>query len=64
MCAPSRYTVLTGRFAERSKVAQSKTLACDASNTMVDVQVPKTKLDEEEADNLASTLKAAPSLLH
>jgi arylsulfatase A-like enzyme len=59
MCAPSRYSVLTGRFAERSKYAQAETTACDASNTVVDVQVPKTKLDEEQADNLATTLKAA-----
>jgi arylsulfatase A-like enzyme len=58
MCAPSRYSVLTGRFAERSKFAQTETTACDASNTVVDVQVPKTKLDEEQADNIATTLKS------
>ena len=57
MCAPSRYSVLTGRYPSRSKYAQDVTLSCDASNTVVDVQVPKTKLDEEQTKTLATTLK-------
>ena len=44
------------RFAERSKVAQSSWLRCIQHNGR---RAGAGKLDEEEADNLASTLKAA-----
>ena len=58
MCAPSRYAVMTGRYASRSRHAQTATLACASANTLVDVTVPKTKLDEEVSTTLQTSLRA------
>jgi len=57
MCAPSRYSVLTGRYASRCKYGQARTASCSSSNTLTTVTVPNTKLDLEKTSNLATTLK-------
>ena len=59
MCAPSRFSVLTGRYPSRSVYAQSLTTTCDSDDGLTDVVVPKTKLDggNDLTENLQSKLQ-------
>jgi arylsulfatase A-like enzyme len=59
MCAPSRFAVITGRYASRGLYAQSETVRCGNTNTVTDIVVPKTKLDLELTATVQTALKAA-----
>eukprot|EP00947_MAST-08B_sp_MAST-8B-sp1_P004456 g4456.t1 len=58
MCAPSRFGVLTGRYAARCAYGQTKTTGCLSTATVTDVTVPNSKITSSPGTDLAFNVQS------